>query len=479
MEENEPMRIVLLGKTGAGKSSLANVIYGEKGKFKKSAAAKSETKECHGETKMINGRLIRLIDTPGLFDTELNNTELSSDILKCIEDCAPGPHAFLVVLKVERFTSQEQQVVDKILKHFSDEALQYTTVVFTHGDQLEGQKIENWVQDNVGLRSLVRKCGGRCHVFDNKYWDNQNEVTQLLNTLHQTVMDKNGKHYTNKYLEFVINNMKRIRLNVQFAAEVLLGALLGVKEFANDLVEKYANVLVENRPSMEEDTSSFQGATGVTLRIVLLGKIGAGKSSVINTILGEHVFKVNHSSHKPQSIVRSAHGRNIQLIEIPALFNGWEFVDPDLGQKVLKAMKDCAPGPHAFLLVLRVERFTAQEQHVVDYILKYFSEEALKYTTVVFTHGDNLDDGQKIEDWYHQIEALRSLVQKCGGRCHVFDNKYWNNSEDTYRNNTYQTTQLLQTIDRTVEKNEGGFYDNKRLENPTSFFRRMSDWFFK
>uniref|UniRef100_A0AAV2KUW7 Gypsy retrotransposon integrase-like protein 1 n=1 Tax=Knipowitschia caucasica TaxID=637954 RepID=A0AAV2KUW7_KNICA len=128
---------------------------------------------------------------------------------------------------------------------------------------------------------------------------------------------------------------------------------------------------------------------------------------------------------------------------------------PPRGRKVvlhrdrLAPYRGCAPGPHAFVLVLRVDRFTKQEKDVVSKIQHYFSEEALKYTTVVFTHGDQLDDGQKIEDWYQENKDLRSLVQKCGGRCHVFDNKYWNNSKDPYRNNTYQIKQLLQTIEHT------------------------------
>ncbi|KAJ0047412.1 hypothetical protein NL108_003865 [Boleophthalmus pectinirostris] len=265
MEQSGPMRIVLLGKTGAGKSSLANLIFGEEGKFKESASPNSETKKCYAQTKNINGRLIHLIDTPGLFDTDLNNTDLSPEILKCIEESAPGPHAFLLVLKVERYTKQEQEVVKNILGYFSQEALNYTTVVFTHGDQLDkGVKIKDWVYENSSLRSLVQKCGGRCHVFDKKYWNNsqdpyrnnQHQVTELLKTIEVTVREKDWKHYTNVFLEFVINNMKRIQLHIKIAARVLLGALLGV--------EGLAKALFENTPSHIQEVEA--------LRIVLLGK---------------------------------------------------------------------------------------------------------------------------------------------------------------------------------------------------------------
>ncbi|KAM3590614.1 uncharacterized protein V6R79_012672 [Siganus canaliculatus] len=239
MEASTPKRIVLLGKPGVGKSSLANTIFGEE-LFTVNHISYAEMSQSPAKTKLIMGRSISLIDTPGLFDMERSEEELKPEIMRCITECSPGPHAFIIVLKVERFTQQEDAIINKILQCFSEEALKYAVIVFTHGDQLqEGMTIEEFFAKNVKLSELVQKCGGRCHVVDNKYWKktqegnyrcNQVQVAALFNTLDKMEEANRGSYYTNDMLEAVEAEIRSEEENFQL--QDIRMALGGVKDLA-------------------------------------------------------------------------------------------------------------------------------------------------------------------------------------------------------------------------------------------------------
>uniref|UniRef100_A0AAY5KVI3 AIG1-type G domain-containing protein n=1 Tax=Esox lucius TaxID=8010 RepID=A0AAY5KVI3_ESOLU len=207
------MRVVMLGRSGSGKSAVGNVLLGREEFVSLPDRPTPITQDCQKGRAIVAGRHVAVVDTPDWSHSDHPPERVRSQLSSCVALAAPGPHAFLFCVPVDQPAREELKALNVLEKVFGPGAVRtHTLVLFTHADRLRRSgkasdggvdEVERYISSQRrDLLELVERCGDRYHVMEGGARvgggaeEERRSVEQLLEKVERTVREGGGGWYS-------------------------------------------------------------------------------------------------------------------------------------------------------------------------------------------------------------------------------------------------------------------------------------------
>ncbi|XP_073677292.1 GTPase IMAP family member 8-like [Garra rufa] len=309
--------------------------------------------------------------------TVINTTHLLNPVLRLqtithnvSKLSPPEPDVIILVLQHNDFTEKNRDILPSVLNCFGEQTMKRTMILTT---DYETHSTEPTSEENKFIQQLSAECGGG--------------QLQLQNTQRSQILQK-------------------------------------VDEIISQGAVKKKHV-----------SSVLQEDIMCDLRIILLGKNVSENSRVSNSILGIDVCESGTSiqQHNVTVVGGTVKDRHVKIINTLHLLD-LNISNHQIEQTVRECVEMSAPGPHAFIVILQYKDFTQEDMRRVKFVLKKFSEEAIKRTIVLMT-----DKGTTSQ--MHTVTY--QFIKECGGGHIEFE-----------KENPEWQSDIFKTVDKMIQESQ-------------------------